>query len=156
MTSTAIRRIAYQGEPGAYSDLAIREHFGTAVEGVPFRTFPDVLRATAAHECDCAIVPVENAIAGPVRVALDAMRPFEETLVETDEYRLAIELCLLGVPGAMLATVRTVRSHPVALAQCRILRRAIRGSRSSGTTTPPARRVRSPRRATAPWRPSRA
>jgi prephenate dehydratase len=113
-------RVGYQGEPGAYSDLAVHEHFGTAGEGVPFRTFPDVLAALRRGLVDRAMIPVENAIAGPVRVALDALAEVEDEVTAVDEHRLIIVLCLLGVPGAMLATVRTVRSHPVALAQCRI------------------------------------
>lgn len=113
-------RIAYQGEPGAYSDLAVRQYFGADVEGVPCRTFPATLRAVLDGDCDRAMIPVENAIAGPVRMALDAMSAVGDTLVSTGEHRLLIVLCLLGVPGAMLATVREVRSHPVALAQCRI------------------------------------
>jgi prephenate dehydratase len=113
-------RVAYQGEPGAYSDLAVRQYFGADVEGVPCRSFPDALRAVLDGTCDRAMVPVENAIAGPVRMALDAIAATGEQLASVGEHRLLIVLCLLGVPGAMLATVREVRSHPVALAQCRI------------------------------------
>lgn len=113
-------RVAYQGEPGAYSDLAVRQYFGDAGVGVPFRTFADVLDAVVTGACDRALLPVENAIVGRVQVALDALAPVESELLIEGEYRLPVELCLLGVPGAMLATVRTVRGHPVALAQCRI------------------------------------
>lgn len=119
MTTTPLL-VAYQGEPGAYSDLAVRQYFGDAAVGVPFRTFPDAVGAVCDATCSRLMLPVENAIAGPVRVALDALAPVEHQLVVEAEHRLAIELCLLGVPGAMLATVRTVKSHPVALAQCRI------------------------------------
>lgn len=119
MTTTPLL-VAYQGEPGAYSDLAVRQHFGDAASGVPFRTFPAAVEALCNGTCSRLLLPVENAIAGPVRVALDALAPVEHQLTVEAEHRLAIELCLLGVPGAMLATVRTVKSHPVALAQCRI------------------------------------
>ena len=114
------RRVAYQGEPGAYSDLAIRQHFGEDIIGVPHRSFPDALQAVVAGDCDLAMIPVENAIAGPVHVALEAMREAGDQLVHVDEHRLVIVLCVLGVPGAMLATVQRLRSHPVAHAQCRI------------------------------------
>ncbi len=114
------RRVAYQGEPGAYSDLAIRQHFGEDIIGVPHGSFPDALQAVVEGDCDLAMIPVENAIAGPVHVALEAMREVGDQLVHVDEHRLVIVLCVLGVPGAMLATVQRVRSHPVALAQCRI------------------------------------
>lgn len=114
------RRIAYQGEPGAYSDVAIREHFGDAVTPVPFTTFPEALDALDRDACDLAMIPLENAIAGPVHVALSALDQYGPRLVEVDDYRLVIVLCLMGVPGAMLATVQRVWSHPVALAQCRL------------------------------------
>jgi prephenate dehydratase len=113
-------RVAYQGEPGAYSDLAVRQYFGPEVQGVSCRSFPDVLQALRDGACEQAMIPVENAIAGPVRMALDALDAAGDQVITIGEHRLLIVLCLLGVPGAMLATVREVRSHPVALAQCRI------------------------------------
>lgn len=114
------RRIAYQGEPGAYSDVAIREHFGDHVTPVPFTSFSEALDAVDRGACDLAMIPLENAIAGPVRVALSAIAEHGTRLVEVDEYQLAIVLCLMGVPGAMLATVQRVWSHPMALSQCRL------------------------------------
>lgn len=115
-----IRRVAYQGEPGAYSDSAVHQHFGDTAVGVPHGSFPEALQAVVSGDCDRAMIPVENAIAGKVHVALDAMQSTGDALVQTDEHRLVIELCVLGVPGAMLATVQQVWSHPIALAQCRI------------------------------------
>ncbi len=114
------KRIAYQGEPGAYSDAAVHQHFGAGAVGVPHASFPDALHAVVNGDCDRAMIPVENAIAGKVHIALDAMHNAGDALVQIDEHRLNIELCVLGVPGAMLATVQQVWSHPVALAQCRI------------------------------------
>ncbi len=121
-TPPAPLRVAYQGEPGAYSDLAVRQHFGAHAEGIACRTFPDALAALQDGRADRAMIPIENAIAGPVRVALDALAVHGDAFARVDEHRLVIVLCLLGVPGAMLATVRAVRSHPVALAPCRIFR----------------------------------
>ena len=117
---TTSTRVAYQGEPGAYSDHAVRQYFGPDVQGVSCRSFPDVLQALREGSCERAMIPVENAIAGPVRMALDALAAVEDDVTTVGEHRLLIVLCLLGVPGAMLATVREVRSHPVALAKCRI------------------------------------
>ncbi len=114
------RRVAYQGEPGAYSDVAIRQHFGDDIIGVPHHTFPDALQAVVSGDCDLAMIPVENAIAGRVHVTLEAMRAVGDQLVQVNEHRLVIVLCMLGVPGAMLPSVQRVWSHPVALAQCRI------------------------------------
>ncbi len=118
MNGTIPPRVAYQGEPGAYSYVAIRQYFGNEATAVPYPSFPDALRAVTDGVCDFAMVPVENAIAGPVHVALDALRGAGDALVPVGEHRLRIVLCLLGVPGATQATVRRVWSHPVALAQC--------------------------------------
>lgn len=114
------QRVAYQGEPGAYSDEAIRQHFGTHVEAVPHASFTLALDALASGDCDRAMLPLENAIAGRVDLAHDALDAFDDQLVPVDDHRLIIELCVLGIPGAMLATVQQLFSHPVALAQCRI------------------------------------
>lgn len=115
-----VKRVAYQGEPGAYSDTAVHQHFGANAVGVPHRSFPEALQSVLKGDCDRAMIPVENAIAGKVHVALDAVHDTGDALLQIDEHRLVIELCVLGVPGAMLASVQQVWSHPVALAQCRI------------------------------------
>ena len=114
------RRVAYQGEPGAYSDVAVGQYYHDRATGLPCATFADALRHVIDGSADAAMLPVENAIAGPVHAALDAIEQAGSVLVRLAEHRVVIVLCLLGVPGAMLASVKRVRSHPVALAQCRI------------------------------------
>jgi prephenate dehydratase len=116
----AAPRVAFQGEPGAYSDLAAMAYFGERVDALPHRTFDDALTTLLDGDSGYAIIPVENAIVGPVRVALDALARAGDAVRPVDEVQLPIALALLGVPGTMLATVRHVRSHPVALAQCRV------------------------------------
>ncbi len=114
------RRVSYQGEPGAYSDVAMQQHFGDDAIGVPCHTFAGALASVIAGRSVAAIVPVENAIAGPVHTALDAITELGDQLTRVTEHRLTIVLCMLGLPGATLDTLTSVRSHPVALAQCRI------------------------------------
>jgi prephenate dehydratase len=116
-------RVAFQGELGAFSDIGIAQHWRGAAEPVPMHAFTDVVRAVAAGEVDFGLLPVENVIAGPVRASLAALAaaPSLQVIAETT---VAIELCLLALPGAALDTVRRVRSHPVALAQCGAFLRA--------------------------------
>jgi prephenate dehydratase len=66
------------------------------------------------------MIPVENAIVGPVTVALDALRAADIEIMERPELRVPIHLCLLAPRGASLAALRNVHSHTVALAQCRL------------------------------------
>lgn len=64
-------RVAYQGEPGAYSDLAAREALGGAIETVPCESFDAVFERLAADEVERAVVPVENSLAGTIHRVYD-------------------------------------------------------------------------------------
>ncbi len=112
--------VAFQGALGAFSELAIRQHWPLGAQPLPCDTFHDALQSLFDGRAELAVIPTENAIAGPVHVALDAMQPLASKLESLGEIRVPIHLCLLAPPGATLATIREVRSHPVALAQCRI------------------------------------
>lgn len=111
-----IRRVAYQGEPGAFSEAAARSYWGHAAEPLAQHTFEDVARAVAEGDAAFGLVPVENTLAGAVAPAWDAIAAAELTVI--GEVVWPIEMYLLGVPGATLDGVRRALSHPVALAQC--------------------------------------
>jgi len=113
-------RVAFQGELGAFSELAIRQQWPTGAVPVPCRTFPDAITAVRQGDANYAVIPVENAIVGAVKVALDALRAAGSEVSERSELRVPIHLCLLAPRGASLAELRNVHSHAVALAQCRI------------------------------------
>ena len=102
---------------GAYSEAALLRHFGAAVEPVGFPFSEQVFDAVEAGAVDGGFVPVENSIAGPVGVNTDLL--LERSVFATAESYLFIEHCLLGRQGERLEDVRTVCSHPIALAQCR-------------------------------------
>lgn len=110
------RRVAYQGEPGAFSEAAARSYFGRGVEPLARHTFEDVARAVSAGDAAFGLLPVENTLAGAVAPAWDAIAAAR--LVVIGEVVWPIELCLLGVAGVNLDAVRRALSHPVALAQC--------------------------------------
>ncbi len=110
--------VAYQGMSGAYSHLActgaLPDH-----EPLPCQSFEDMLAAVQDGEADCAMVPVENSVAG--RVAdIHHLLP-ESGLFITGEHFQRVNHMLLGVRGATLEGLKEVRAHPQSLAQCRRL-----------------------------------
>jgi len=109
--------IAYQGEPGAFSEAAIAAAWGAAATAVPCASFSDVIAAVESGRADGGLLPVENSIAGAVDESVRAIE--RSTLSVVGETTLPIHLDLLAVEGATLESVRTVESHPVALRQCR-------------------------------------
>jgi prephenate dehydratase len=112
----ALKRIAYQGEPGANSHLACTEAFPD-FEPVPYPTFEDALAAVKSGEVGCAMIPIENSVAG--RVAdIHHLLP-DAGLYITGEHFLRVHHQLMAKPGATLATIKSVMSHTQALGQCR-------------------------------------
>ena len=109
-------RIAYSGVEGAFAHIAARRIFpdGTAVA---FPSFEDAYQAVLDGDCDSAVLPLENSYAGEVGQVTDLM--FRGDLAVNAVYELQVVQNLLGVPGAAMEDVRTVVSHPQALAQCR-------------------------------------
>ena len=109
-------RVAFQGEPGAFSEEAAVQLLGEAITTVPRATFDATFRAIAEREADALLVPVENSLAGSVLRVFDLL--LESDLTIAAETILPIEHHLIGRPGATLAGIRSVASHPMALAQC--------------------------------------
>lgn len=118
--TTDFPRVAFQGELGAFSEMAIRQQWPTGATPVPCLTFPDVLTQLTQGDADFAVIPVENAIVGPVTVALAALDAVGDHVEVRAETRVPVHLCLMAPAGATLAGLRDIHSHPVALAQCRI------------------------------------
>jgi prephenate dehydratase len=109
-------RVAFQGEPGAFSEAAAVQLLGAEITTVPRPTFDAVFRAIADGTADALLVPVENSLAGSVVRVYDLL--LENNLTITAETILPIELHLIARSGAGLEDVHTVSSHPMALAQC--------------------------------------
>ncbi len=109
-------RVAFQGEAGAFSEAAAVQLLGEEITTVPRLTFDAVFRAIADGAADALLVPVENSLAGSVVRVYDLL--LESDLTITAETILPIELNLIAIPGAALADIRVVSSHPMALAQC--------------------------------------
>ncbi len=117
--STALKPtglIAYQGEPGSNSDAACRQMFPTLTPH-SCTTFEQAFNAVQSGVADAAMIPVENSIAG--RVAdIHHLLP-DSGLFVVGEYFLPIHFQLLGVRGATIDDITTVRSHVHAFWQCR-------------------------------------
>ena len=117
--SAEIPVVAFQGEPGAFSELAIKRAWPHGATPYPCETFDRALDELMNGTVDFAMIPVENAIVGPVVTALNALDARAGRVRHVMELRVPVHLYLMALPGATLDTLRTVRSHPVALAQCR-------------------------------------
>ncbi len=112
-------KVAIQGEAGAFSHEAAHKLLGPDIRLVPCRTFSEAFHAVSSGEADRAVIPVENALAGPVVESLDLL--WSSSLTVRGETRVRIRLCVSAPPGVALEDVRSVASHPVALQQCRQL-----------------------------------
>lgn len=109
-------KVAIQGERGSFSHQAAKELIRNA-DVLPCSLSIEVFDAVDSRKADCAVVPVENTLAGPVGVHLDLL--MEREVFIQRELRLRIEHNLIAAPGIKLKDVREVLSHPVALDQCR-------------------------------------
>ena len=110
------KRVGFQGELGAFSEEAVHELVVEA-DPVPCKSFEAVVRSVEQGTIDAGVLPVENTLAGTVAAAYDALSGGATEIVA--EVAIPIQHYLLGVPGASLRSVEEVRSHPVALSQCR-------------------------------------
>jgi prephenate dehydratase len=109
-------RVAFQGEPGAFSEAAALELLGPNVVTIPQATFDLAFFAIRDKRADALLAPIENTLAGSVLRVYDLL--LESNLSIVAETVLPIEHHLIGCPGAKLEQIETVASHPMALAQC--------------------------------------
>jgi len=113
-------RVAYQGAPSSYSDLAIEKLFisrpDPVRERIGFHSFGEVLDALAAGEAEYALLPIENTIAGSIIEVYRLLAERDVHVVDEEYWR--VEHVLAGLHGASVEGLTAVRSHPVALQQC--------------------------------------
>lgn len=108
-------RVAYSGVEGAFAHIAAQRIFPDA-EKVSYPDFKDAYASVVNGECDAVVLPLENSYAGEVGQVTDLL--FSGPLYVNGTIALSVTHDLLGVEGASADTVKTVVSHPQALAQC--------------------------------------
>lgn len=108
-------RVVYQGVPGAFSEQAMLRFFGEEVENFHVERFEDVIQALEEGSAEYGVLPIENSSAGFVSGVYHLLQEHEVTIAGSVD--LAVSQALLAVPGATLADIRTVYSHPQGLLQ---------------------------------------
>src|SRR5262245_9295358 len=108
-------RIAYQGEPGAFSEAAARR-LAPDAELQPSKSFEDVFATVDAGAVEWGVLPIENSIGGSIHRNYDLLLTHDLPIV--GEIELPVVHQLLALPGATIAGLLRVYSHPQALAQC--------------------------------------
>lgn len=109
--------VAFQGEPGAYSEEAAFQFFGSSVQVKPCECLDDVFKAVEGSEVPFGIIPVENSLEGSVSRTYDLL--LDSSLKVCGETELRVIHCLIAHPGARLDSIKKVYSHPQALGQCK-------------------------------------
>ncbi len=107
-------RVAFQGERGAFSEMAALQYFPNA-KMIPLKSFQDVFDSAERENVDYAVVPVENSIEGSVNENYDLLLQTKLSIV--GEVYQRVRHCLIANKNA--GKIRLVYSHPQALAQCR-------------------------------------
>jgi len=110
-------KVTYQGEKGAYSEMAVYKFFGSKVEPVPCKDFREVFESVKTGVVPHGVVPIENSIEGSVNQNYDLFLAYD--LKVCGEVAIKLAHVLIANPNTELENVKTVYSHPQALAQCR-------------------------------------
>ncbi|MCC2954543.1 prephenate dehydratase [Massilia sp. IC2-477] len=109
--------VAYLGPSGTFSEQAVYQQFGTAIETLPCVSIDEVFRATEAGTADFGVVPVENSSEGAINRTLDLM--LATTTVISGEISIPVHHSLMTKTGSMDG-VTVVCAHSQALAQCQV------------------------------------
>lgn len=111
-------KVAYQGMPGAYSEKATRQLLGASahVVALGFPSFEEAFQAVQNDDVQFAVLPIENSLGGSIHANYDLLLKYGLHIVA--EYDLRVEHSLLALPGVKKSDIKTVISHPQALAQC--------------------------------------
>lgn len=109
-------KAAFQGEAGAFSQVAVKQLLGDGAGVLPCQRFEEVFLALRDKRVEAAVIPIENTLHGSVHENYDHLLHFDAEIVAETHVRIAH--CLIAPPGTPFKSIQTVYSHPVALNQC--------------------------------------
>ena len=113
-----MKRIAIQGVPGSYHDIAAHKYFKDEdIELICCNTFEDVFGEMKRDDNVLGVIAIENTIAGSLLHNYELLRDSGATII--GEHKLRISHSIMCLPGEDWSTLTEINSHPVALAQCR-------------------------------------
>lgn len=110
-------RVVFQGVEGAYSFTAMHSFFGETISNFNVETWRDAMEALKTGKADYAVLPIENSTAGIVADIYDLLFEYHHTIV--GEQIIHVDHALMGLKNSDLSDIKTVYSHPQALAQCK-------------------------------------
>ena len=109
-------KIGFQGERGAYSEIAAQRIFGEAIRPVPLHSFEEVFEKVDSGTLPCGIIPLENSLTGSILQNYDLLLRYKLSIVSEISQRISHNLIVH--PGCRFADLKEVYSHPQALMQC--------------------------------------
>lgn len=112
-------KVAFQGEPGAFSQHAAIKIFGKEIEPLPCLSFEDVFASVARKKTECAVIPIENTLAGSIHRNFDLLA--HHSLEVVAETSLRVEHNLIVHPDVGIRQIEQIYSHPAAMEQCKRL-----------------------------------
>lgn len=111
-------KVAYQGEPGAFSERAVHQYFGETALPQSRVAFREVFEDVQARQCDYGVIPIENSLSGSIHENYDLLLEYDVAII--GEFKMRIVHNLIAHEGTRLEDIRRVYAHPQAVAQCRV------------------------------------
>jgi prephenate dehydratase len=109
-------RAGFQGERGAFSEIAVRQLLASESDPVPFERFEQVFAALVDKKIEAAVIPMENTLHGSVIENYDHLLHYDVEVIGETSVRIVHNL--IALPGVAFKDITEVYSHPVALNQC--------------------------------------
>ncbi len=111
-----MKKIGYQGVPGAYSEIAVRQYFGDNSANIAYDNFRTLISDVANKKVDFGLLPIENSTTGAITRSLDLMKNYQVYMIGEEYVR--VSHCLITYKGVDFKDIKTIYSHPEALKQC--------------------------------------
>lgn len=110
-------KVSFQGESGAFSEVAARDFFAKKIKTIPCESFDRLFELVEKRKVDFGVIPIENSLIGSIHRNYDLL--LEKDINVIGEHYLRINHCLIGNQKTTVKKISKVYSHPAALDQCR-------------------------------------